>query len=53
MAKFVEVVKRDTGEVTAFVDITDESKDFISALYDLIERDVDHESFFVREAYRA
>ena len=53
MPKFVEVVKRETGEVTTSVDVTDESKDFISALYDLLEIDVDHDNYYVREADRA
>lgn len=45
----VEVVDRATQEVTTSVDVTDESEDFVTALYDLLERDVDHKNYEVRE----
>jgi len=51
--KFIEVVNRKTDDVMTSVDITDESQDFISAIYDLLEKDVDHENYLVREVYRA
>jgi len=52
MSKVIEVVKRETDEVTTSVDITDESPDHISALYSLLENDVDHENYYVREITR-
>jgi hypothetical protein len=49
MRKFVEVVNRETDEVNTSIDITDESRMFITALYDLLEQDVDHDKYLVRE----
>jgi hypothetical protein len=51
--RVVEVVNRETQEVTTSVDVTDESEDFMSSLYDLLERDVDHAQYEVRERWIA